>query len=435
MVELAIQSERVLVVGDDALAMHLGDRIKPICVASYLDALGELARRSADVVIGRIEPMLGEEQATVDALRQLAVDARMYLVVSAEYEPQAMAVVRLGFDDYFVEPLSRGELTRALASLVSDQPLPVEVEIEARRPARAEVGLAAAEASTPRANDNDLDELIAKLLTGRGSVSDTIISVLRRRIGTHVSWGAEPDLDAKACVPVTYEDLSMGYLISDAVSDRDLIHHADWAAKWMAMENRLLDLKRQAMRDDLTGAWNRRYFNRFLDSILRRAHEQQFRVTVMIFDIDDFKHYNDKYGHPAGDEILSEAARLMQTVVRRHDVVARIGGDEFAVIFWDADAPRKADSKHPHSVRRAAARFQKAICDHKFPKLADLAPGMLTISGGLASYPWDGQTGEKLIEIADDMLLKSKRQGKNAIIFGPGATRECGLPEWGDDES
>lgn len=437
MVEQVIESSRVLVVGDESLCAQLGrERAAASYCANYLDALGELAGRSVDLVIGRIEPMLGEEQATIAALRQLAPEARLVLVVRAEYEPQAMAAVRMGIDEYFVEPLVRGELARAMAAMVSARPHePVEVMV-ARPVDRPLTEQAVAKATLPVGNDHDADaqQLIAQLLAERGSVAETVVQILRRRVGPHVSWAAEPDLDAMACVPVTYEEHSLGYLISDAASDRELIVHADWAAKWMAMEQRLIELKRQAMRDELTGAWNRRYFHRFLESILRRAREQQFRVTVMIFDIDDFKHYNDKYGHAAGDEILSEAARLMQTVVRRHDVVARIGGDEFAVIFWDADAPRKADSKHPHSVRRAAERFQKAICDHKFPKLADLAPGTLTISGGLASYPWDGQRGEELIKIADDMLLQSKRQGKNAIIFGPGALRDCPLPQWGEPD-
>ena len=107
--------------------------------------------------------------------------------------------------------------------------------------------------------------------------------------------------------------------------------------------------------------------------------------------------------------------------------VARIGGDEFAVIFWDAEPPRRESSEHPHSVRTAAERFQKAVCQHRYPKLAEQAHGTLTISGGLASYPWDGQTPEQLIDLADEMLLESKKQGKNALTFGPGAMRACGL--------
>jgi diguanylate cyclase (GGDEF)-like protein len=146
-------------------------------------------------------------------------------------------------------------------------------------------------------------------------------------------------------------------------------------------------------------------------------------VTLLVFDIDDFKLYNDKYGHGTGDDVLRETARLMLSVVREHDVVARIGGDEFAVIFWDNEKPRKPHSEHPHDVVAAARRFQDAICSHRFPKLLDKAVGRLTVSGGLASFPWDGRTPDELLDRADAMALQSKRQGKNAITFGTGAKR------------
>ena len=174
------------------------------------------------------------------------------------------------------------------------------------------------------------------------------------------------------------------------------------------------------MKDELTGAWNRRYFDRFLARVLERATQGRQQVTLLVFDIDDFKRYNDAYGHAAGDEILREVSAMMRSSVRDHDVVARIGGDEFAVIFWDAGERREAGSKHPGDVRAAAARFQKAIVNHKFPKLGDEAAGHLSVSGGLAGFPWDGRTVDELVSFADAMAIRSKRAGKNAITFGPG---------------
>jgi GGDEF domain-containing protein len=78
-------------------------------------------------------------------------------------------------------------------------------------------------------------------------------------------------------------------------------------------------------------------------------------------------------------------------------------------------------------VRFAAERFQRAICAHKFPKLGEQAPGTVKISGGLASYPWDGSTPAQLVQLADECLLESKRKGKNAITFGQGAMEQCNL--------
>lgn len=198
---------------------------------------------------------------------------------------------------------------------------------------------------------------------------------------------------------------------------------AAWAGCWLAMHEHVQELRELAFKDELTGAWNRRYFERFLEAILKRAAAERFPVTLMVYDIDDFKKYNDQYGHAAGDEILRETARLMRSVIRAHDVVARIGGDEFAVVFWDPKGPRRPHSRHPADVRQAARRFQEAVCNHRFPKLLDQSRGTLTISGGLASFPWDGRTAQELLEKADAMCLASKKQGKNVITFGPGALR------------
>ncbi len=226
--------------------------------------------------------------------------------------------------------------------------------------------------------------------------------------------------------PVIYRKHTLGILHAPPPAQLDtLMPWADWIARWLALDRRMTTLWDIAQHDPLTGLWNRRYFSHFLELILTRATTERFQVTLMVFDIDDFKHYNDTYGHPAGDEILKEASSLLRSVVREHDVVARIGGDEFAVIFWDPQGPREPHSTHPTDVRQAAERFRRAICEHKFPKLSAQAPGNLTISGGLASFPWDGRDAEHLIAQADKMAFLSKRQGKNALVFGPGALRGC----------
>jgi len=417
----------IVVVGEDdaKLRGELASAGRITVVDDFLQAMGEMSKRRVDVVVGRDVPQAGEIEPTVRSLRQLGPEARLLLLADPASEPAAMTAVRHGFDDYLVEPLRGGELREALASVVRTTPrLPVEVEAEAeaesppKSPAPAEPNPAPA---------GDELGLLKTLLSERGSVREGVITALRKRYGQDLHWAAEPDLNARHCVPINHIRDELGYLLSDTLGDQQLSAGAEWAAHWLAVEQRMTELKHDANHDDLTGAWNRRYFDRFLKGILQRAREQRFRVTLLLFDIDDFKRYNDEYGHPAGDEILREAARLMQTVVRRHDVVARIGGDEFGVIFWDAEAPRREQSEHPRSARRAARRFQQAICNHLFPKLSDCAPGTLTISGGLASYPWDGSTPEELMRIADIAALESKRSGKNAITLGPGASRECGM--------
>jgi len=198
-------------------------------------------------------------------------------------------------------------------------------------------------------------------------------------------------------------------------------------------EERLRYLEQLATTDDLTGLKNRRYLWEFARQILDRARRTSGRVTLLVFDIDNFKHYNDVYGHLTGDEILRQVAVLMRRCCRPHDVVGRIGGDEFATIFWDdphlAAAERSPDGPEmPHERRSAAAerppeaisvvkRFQQALGNTDLHLLGPGGEGVLTISGGLASFPRDGSTVEQLFERADQALLDAKRSGKNRIYL------------------
>ena len=293
----------------------------------------------------------------------------------------------------------------------------------------------APQALDPNAQLGDVD-LVDAILTDERDALAVALAIIRQR-GTLVEPGYAATREqvpaGHDATPVRFKQHQLGYLharrgsghASQATADPHgrLEPWAQWLGRWLVLDRKMDTLRDMAFKDELTGSWNRRYFDRFLRRILDRAAKERSQVTLMVFDIDDFKRYNDTYGHSAGDQILSETARLMRAVVREHDVVARIGGDEFAVIFWDAQADQRPHGKHPEDVLKAARRFQKAICDHRFPKLAEEAPASLTVSGGLAGFPWDGQTAESLLEHADQMALQSKRQGKNAILFGREALR------------
>jgi diguanylate cyclase (GGDEF)-like protein len=188
---------------------------------------------------------------------------------------------------------------------------------------------------------------------------------------------------------------------------------------------KIRELEKLATEDDLTGLKNRRYIWEFGRQIIARAKKTSGRVTLLIFDIDDFKHYNDQYGHPAGDDILKQAAALIQRCCRRHDVVGRIGGDEFAVVFWDdprrpADSigsERRASSDHPKEAVFIAERFREQLETADFNLLGPGGKGVLTISGGLASFPRNGTTVEELFKKADEALLEAKKSGKNQIYL------------------
>jgi two-component system cell cycle response regulator len=193
-------------------------------------------------------------------------------------------------------------------------------------------------------------------------------------------------------------------------------------------DRRIQELATLVMQDDLTGLKNRRYLKQFLPAIIQKADASQCQVTLLLFDIDDFKHYNDSYGHSVGDNVLRQTADLIRRCCRNQDVVARLGGDEFAVVFWDVpdrqthdkQSPsdrRKSSQDHPRQALFMAERFRNEMSDTPFDQLGPEGRGSLTISGGLATFPMDAKTAQELFEKADQAMLEAKRSGKNRIYL------------------
>lgn len=192
------------------------------------------------------------------------------------------------------------------------------------------------------------------------------------------------------------------------------------------VEKKIRELEKLATEDDLTGLKNRRYIWEFSRQIIERAGREGGQVTLFVFDIDNLKHYNDIYGHLAGDRILKQAGILMKHCCRAHDVVGRIGGDEFAVVFWDdphrkstaAESERRsASADHPGEAIFITKRFKREIEKTDTHLLDPQGKGVLTISGGLSSFPRDGSSIEELFQRADSALLEAKRSGKNRIYL------------------
>ena len=253
-----------------------------------------------------------------------------------------------------------------------------------------------------------------------------------------------------------YQEPIARKLVGSASADDYLICpiRASWFYQFIGqvdstLERKIKELEKLATEDDLTGLKNRRYILEFARQILGHASKESGRVTLLIFDIDNFKHYNDVYGHSVGDKILKQAAILMRRCCRAHDVVGRIGGDEFAVVFWDDQPVRPEAGKFktcPEASRGIPAGRDRRLATVEPPKeaifiakrfrkqfeRADLGSrpggsqlhllgpngeGVLTISGGLASFPRDGSTAQQLFQRADKALLEAKRSGKNRIYL------------------
>ncbi|MHC5022950.1 MAG: GGDEF domain-containing protein [Planctomycetota bacterium] len=306
-------------------------------------------------------------------------------------------------------------------SIPETSPLPPEALVGVD-PEETPAPASASPAAPTMGGLGDVD-LVRAVIDDPAGVLETALRLLREQTGwSDVQFGPdERPVGRAASVAVEHRGHTYGRLLSCHALDRELRPWADWLAHWLALDRHYREYRTMAFRDELTAAWNRRFFFSFLARSIERARQQRRSLTLMIFDIDDFKRYNDDFGHAAGDEILVETVRLLRSVIRRGDRVCRIGGDEFAVVFADPEPPREPGSTLPETVEHIARRFQDQISRMRFPKLGLEAPGTLSISGGLATYPWDGVEPLVLLELADQRALQSKRMGKNVITFGPGA--------------
>jgi two-component system cell cycle response regulator len=161
-----------------------------------------------------------------------------------------------------------------------------------------------------------------------------------------------------------------------------------------------------AVVDWLTGLYNHGYFRKFLDLEIKKSLRQRYPVTLIMIDVDNFKAVNDAYGHPAGDVVLQELAKIVRKAVREVDLVARYGGDEFAVVLPYSDG---------HGALRVAHRIDEAIKTHGFSPKASAQKTQLTVSMGVAGYPEDAVHVDELIHSADQKLYMAKTKGKNRI--------------------
>ena len=161
-----------------------------------------------------------------------------------------------------------------------------------------------------------------------------------------------------------------------------------------------------AHHDVLTELPNRHLFNDRLEHALHRAHRKQIQVAVLFLDLDNFKSINDGLGHPVGDQVLQEAARRLNEVVREEDTVARIVGDEFSIILEDI--------RDGESVAVLADKLQQA---YQAPFLIDHHELHISMSIGISLYPDDGDDVTTLVKNADAAMYQAKARGKAGYCF------------------
>ncbi|MDD2920670.1 MAG: diguanylate cyclase, partial [Anaerolineales bacterium] len=226
---------------------------------------------------------------------------------------------------------------------------------------------------------------------------------------------AASDLTSEICVPLLKDNMILGILNVEGTGESPLAQKdADMLDMLagpiaLAVDNARLhaQVKTTAMTDAVSGLSNRHAFEEILRMEIERATRTNAPLSLIIFDLDSFKIYNDTWGHPAGDERLRAIAGVVRASLRTYDVAARYGGDEFAIIL-------------PNTELDGALLFARRLLDvaqADAPQPVEGGPvAGYTLSVGVAAFPEDGGSFESLVLAADHAELIAKRLGKNCIV-------------------
>lgn len=176
-----------------------------------------------------------------------------------------------------------------------------------------------------------------------------------------------------------------------------------------------------AITDEGTGLYNRRYLQETLTRKAEAIRRSAYPFAIIMVDIDQFKHYNDRNGHLAGDGVLRKVAELLRGVIRGGDVIARYGGEEFCIVLENAT---------PADGVRVADKLRLAVCEHCFPKGLHQPLGAVTISLGVAAFPETAGTVPAVLAAADSALYAAKNGGRNRVALA--APRRSASPPAAD---
>ncbi len=260
------------------------------------------------------------------------------------------------------------------------------------------------------------------LLTGQAGLDAVVAAINRARLNYYI-----PKPWAEANLRLVVENLLRQYRLED--ENRKLVNDLSAKNKALLEMNRELEAKvserthelaeansrlaQLAVTDGLTGLYNHRHFHERLSLEVERSLRNGLPLSLLMIDVDHFKHYNDHHGHPAGDEVLRQLSHLMTDGRRANDFCARYGGEEFAIVL--VDTPKLTAAK-------LAERLRGKVAQHPFEYAGEQPGGRLSISVGVATFPDDIGDAEGMVRAADSALYAAKHAGRNCVILAGALT-------------
>jgi diguanylate cyclase (GGDEF)-like protein len=249
-------------------------------------------------------------------------------------------------------------------------------------------------------------------IVGRAAKDLAIVNFMNEDDEGRESGAEEDETGLTMAGPIIYEGILVGVLgigrITYPTGDESslLRMFCEIAGVSLYSHSYLGHAKMRAATDPLTGLYNRRHFFETSRDHIKKVATSGGCISFFLFDIDSFKNYNDLNGHGEGDKLLKELSAILLKGSRESNVVARYGGEEFIVMLKDV-------SKENTSIY--AQRLCDKIAAHPFAHRENQPFGMVTISGGVATYPLDGDSVEEVIRHPDAALYRAKRGGRHRI--------------------